>query len=258
MKYSLSADQNWQLGLNRRLSLIATELTEQLEARWDKLGPVDRFFLTLYNKIHRSFDTIQLLAEHGFIEDALCILRIMLESTINLTYAAKTDPLDALKRYWDWAMLEAVRRDRANNFHRGTSHYSEDRERSLLNAEREIRQRRTPEELESLKRGVFGISVEERARQAGMIDDYNQLYRLTSRNVHAMDIAEMRTARDYSLDEGEFDQFVEMRVDVMLSFSRRELGKLTIWLDKVFSCGKSDVLAELNTEELNHEPPKQD
>ena len=51
---------------------------------------------------------------------------------------------------------------------------------------------------------------------------------------------------------------IAARVDVMLSFSRRQLGNLTIWLDKAFSCGKSEALAALNAEELNREPSKED
>jgi len=58
----------------------------------------------------------------------------------------------------------------------------------MLKAEAEIRGRYSSEEFESLKRNVFGISLEKRAEVAGLSQLYDASYRVLSRNVGISDL----------------------------------------------------------------------
>lgn len=69
----------------------------------------------------------------------------------------------------------------------------------LLEIEKEISTRYSPEELKKLKQyGFTGMNVEHRARCSGLSDEYNIIYRNFSRYVHSTDFAELLLQQEYS------------------------------------------------------------
>ena len=93
MAAELSDSQRRQLRLNGAIARAAGRLLAKLDLRWPRLNAVDHVLIDLFRKCVRTFESIQILARSGAIEDGLCLLRILVENTINLNYAIKTDPV---------------------------------------------------------------------------------------------------------------------------------------------------------------------
>lgn len=241
--YTLSESQEKMFRSNMELAAIASGIREVVGARWEQLSVLDQFFVSQFGKAQRTFVAIHTLLERGLIEDGLCLLRVLLENTINLGYCIRSDTLQAVGRYFDWAMLDSVRRARACNWFEGTSVYSEDRIAKFLKAEETIRARYTVEDFESLKRNVFGISLERRADIAELRQLYDASYRV-SRNVHAMDVAVFEFTRSSSTAE-EYSELLEARASHLLDIAQWCLGTLANWMNSQFHCGLEDELQKL-------------
>jgi hypothetical protein len=242
--YRLTQEQEVTFGLNQRLARVTADITLQLESRWKDLNVVDHFFITQFGKAQRTFLAIHTLLRESLIEDALCLLRVLVENTINLKYGVYSNPVQVVRRYWDWAMLDSVRRARAANWFEGTSLHSEERKAALLKAEAEVRSRYSAEEFESLKRNVFGLSLEQRAEVAKLSRLYDASYRVLSRNVHAMDVAVMDVSRATS-SAGEHTEFLRVRTSHLLDIAQWCLGTLAIWVNGQFRCGFDEALEKL-------------
>jgi uncharacterized protein DUF5677 len=199
----------------------------------------------------RTFVAIHTLVRDSLIEDALCLLRVLVENTINLEYGIKSDTVQVVRRYFDWAMLDAIRRASANEWFLGISLHSEERKQNFLRVEAEIRGRYSSEDFESLKRNVFGISLETRAQIAGLSELYDASYRVLSRNVHAMDIAVTELARSASTPE-EYKDLLETRTSHVLDIAQWCLGTLANWVNGQFRCGYDDQLNKLQARASNH------
>lgn len=185
-----------------------------------------------------------MLLRESLIEDALCLLRVLVENTINLKYGINTNSIEVVRRYWDWAMLDSVHRARAANWFVGTSLFSEKKKEAFLNAEAEIRGRYSADDFASLKRDVFGLSLEKRAEAAGLSDLYNASYRILSRNVHAMDVAVMDITKSTSSPDG-YAELMRARTSHLLDIAQWCLGTLTIWVNSQFQCGFDKSLEDL-------------
>ena len=242
--YTLTPKQEATFKQNEELAKVAAEIRAELQSRWKELNVVDHFFITQFGKAQRTFLAIHTLLRDSLIEDALCLLRVLVENTINLKYGINTNPVQVVRRYWDWALLDCVRRARASNWFHGTSLYSEDRKEAFLKAEAETRGRYSSEEFESLKRNVFGVSLEQRAQVGGLKQLYDASYRVLSRNVHAMDVAVMEPTGSASAPE-EHKELLEARTSHLLDIAQWCLGTLAIWVNGQFRCGFEDRLREL-------------
>jgi hypothetical protein len=242
--YLLTPEQETTFRANQELAQLASDIRAHLEGRWEDLTVVDHFFITQFGKAQRTFLAIHILLRQSLIEDALCLLRVLVENTINLKYGIRSDPIAVVRRYWDWAMLDSVRRARATNWFEGTPLHSEERKAVFLKAEAEIRSRYSAEEVESLKRNVFGLSLEKRAEVADLSQLYDTSYRVLSRNVHAMDVAVMEISRSTSSAE-EHAEFLQVRASHLLDIAQWCLGTLAIWVNGQFRCGFNERLEAL-------------
>ena len=242
--YTLTAEQEATFSVNQQLAQVAVEMRAQLEGRWRTLNVVDHFFITQFGKALRTFLAIHLLLRQSLIEDALCLLRVLVENTINLMYAIKSNPVAVVRRYWDWAMLDSVRRARATNWFEGTPLHSAERKQAFLKAEADIRERYSAEDFEALKRNVFGLPLERRAEVAELAKLYDASYRVLSRNVHAMDVATMEISRS-ALSSGEYVDLLESRASHLLGIAQWCLGALAIWVNAQFHCGFDERLEQL-------------
>ena len=245
--YRLTPEQEATFKVNEKVAQLVGEIRSYLEARWSTLNVVDQFFITQFGKAQRTFVAIHALVGQSLIEDALCLLRVLVENTINLKYGINSNPVEVVRRYWDWAMLDSVRRARASNWFEGTSLYSEEHKGAFVKAEAEIRSRYSPEEFESLKRNVFGLSLEKRAEVAGLTQLYDASYRVLSRNIHAMDLAVMKVSRA-TLPAEEYRELLEARASHLLDIAQWCLGTLAIWVNQQFRCSFDERLKELQRE----------
>ena len=243
-KYTFTLQQEATLKVNQDLAALASEIRAQLEARWKQLNVVDKFFITQFGKAQRTFLAIHVLLRESLIEDALCLLRVLVENTINLKYGINTNPIEVVRRYWDWAMLDSIRRARAANWFVGTSLFSEKKKEAFLNAEAEIRGRYSANDFASLKRDVFGLSLEKRAGAAGLSDLYNASYRVLSRNIHAMDVAVMDITKS-TVSPDEYAELMRARTSHLLDIAQWCLGTLAIWVNSQFQCGFDKSLKDL-------------
>ena len=243
-EYALTQEQLANLSVNDELAKAAGEMRTQLSMRRNQLDVVDRFFVSQFGKAQRTFVAIHTLLRSSLIEDALCLLRVLVENTINLQYAIKSGPVEAVRRYWDWAMLDAIRRSRASDWFEGTGLWPNERKESFLRTEAEIKSRYRGEEFKKLKRDVFGIPLESRAKIAGLSQLYTNSYRVTSRNVHAMDLAVLGDLQS-GLSVDEYNEFCQLRASHVLEIAQWCLGTLTIWVNGQFQCGFDDHLREL-------------
>ncbi|HET7205495.1 MAG TPA: DUF5677 domain-containing protein [Terriglobales bacterium] len=133
--YTLTPEQTATLKVNQELAKLSAEIRVELQNRWNQLTVVDQFFITQFGKAERTFLAIHRLIVDSLIEDALCLLRVLVENTINLKYGIKSEPVKVVRRYWDWAVLDSIRRARASNWFKGNSLYSEQRNEAFLKAE---------------------------------------------------------------------------------------------------------------------------
>jgi hypothetical protein len=235
-----------QLALNDELDTICGEIVANLDGRWETLNIVDQFLIELFIKSHRTFQSLHILARQARVEDALCLLRVLVETTINFGYAIKGGPVEAFKRYHDWAVIDSIKRRRVQGVWKGGITKTDEAVMLLQKIEAEIKTRRTDQEIEDFKRkGVYGVSLEERARVSGEEKLYDGSYRITSRNSHAIDVIEFRRLKD-TLGEREFNEFFEIRLDHLLSVARYCLGSNAQWTDAQYGCGLGDRLKSLN------------
>ena len=248
--FRLNATHEAQLELNSDLQTAAADIVNLLGKRWKTLNPAHHLYIQLFNKAYRTFRSIHILIREESIEDGLCLLRVLAETTINVAYAAKIGPAEAARSYWDWALLDAIRRRRdENRWKVGTVRTDEDVKR-LLEKEQEIKTRRSPEEIEAFKRkGVFGVSLEERARVGSLERIYRGSYRITSRNTHAIDVIEMPAILDI-LTEEDYQSFFDVRLDHLLSVSQVCLGMLAGTMNSSFKCGMDARLALLKERDI--------
>ncbi len=242
--YTPTAEQEATFKVNEQLAAVAKEIRAHLEGRWKQLNVVDHFFITQFGKAQRTFLAIHSLLRQSLIEDALCLLRVLVENTINLKYGINSNPIEIVRRYLDWAMLDSIRRARAANWFEGTRLYSEEHKQAFLRAEIEIRSRYSAEDFESLKRNVFGLSLEKRAKVAELSELYDASYRVLSRNVHAMDIAVLEVSRS-TLSAEEHADLLQERVSHLLNIAQWCLGTLAIWVNDQFRCGFDEHLEKL-------------
>ena len=242
--YILTPTQAATFKVNEELAAVAADIRAELQGRWKQLNEVDHFFITQFGKAQRTFLAIHVLLRDSLIENALCLLRVLVDNTINLKYGINSDPIEVVRRYWDWAMLDSVRRERANNWSHGTSLYSKRREEAFLKAEAEVRSRYSGEEFDSLKRNVFGMSLEKRAVIADLKQLYDASYRVLSRNIHAMDVAVMEITQSTSSTD-KYKELLQARFSHVLDIAQWCLGTLAIWVNGQFQCGFDDRLKEL-------------
>lgn len=185
--------------LNKRLLEIATKLDAQMRTHPISRTPPGRIATSFYRKAVNTTKAIQLLKEQRLIEEAWILLRVLLETHVNLLYFLKANPKDMCKRYADAAVLDKLKHLRAVSFYEGTSksplHLREEWEAMELH----IQGRYSPQDVKAMRRNGFsGLQFENRAKQVGLKDMYDACYRPASRSIHMFDPAETTVASYYA------------------------------------------------------------
>jgi len=122
--YTLTEEQEAAYKIDGELLKLAAEIKAQLQGRSAELNATDQLLIGQFDKARRTVLAILTLVREGLRKMPLCLLRALVENTINLKYAIRSDPIKIARRYWDWATLDSVRRARASNWFHGTPLYS--------------------------------------------------------------------------------------------------------------------------------------
>lgn len=177
-----------------KLKRVCRELQSRL-IEHPQNDPIKNILLGFLTKSNHSLDAITLLYKRSLFHEAQSLIRIIFE--LFVTFLAfermlRRDPMDAAIRVWDSVMLEKIKQQKMSEFKGLDLIPGAPTPQDLLDQEVEITNRYSDLELKKLKKhGFSGLNVEQRARQAGLSDHYNIVYRNFSRNVHSTDFMEL-------------------------------------------------------------------
>lgn len=213
--------------LNKRLLDVANRLALRLQKHSVAKTPQGRILVALYKKAVNTFRGVQLLKKKRLIEESWILLRVLLETHINLIYFLKGDGTELTKRWWDAAMLEKLKYLRAVDFYRGTQLADAMDRAKWEQVEADIVARYSKTEFTALKRhGYSGLSVQQRAEAVGLGTKYRHLYRIASRSVHAFDPTETGVMDKIKKEGNVIEELLAFRRSALDSGQNMLLGRL--------------------------------
>jgi hypothetical protein len=187
-----------------KLQRICRELQRALIGH-PQNDPIKTILLGFLTKSNHSLDAIILLYKRSLFHEAQSLIRIIFELFVTFMAFEKMlrrDPKEAGMRVWDSVMLEKIKQQKATEFKGLDLIPGAPTPQDFFDQEREIANRYPESELKKIKRhGFSGLNVEQRARQAGLSDYYNIIYRNFSRNVHSTDFMELTLLHNPNLLE---------------------------------------------------------
>jgi Family of unknown function (DUF5677) len=219
--------------LNERLLDESNGLAIKL-GRHELAGmPQGKIIIALFKKAVNTFRAIQILKSEKLIEESWILLRVLLESYVNLLYFLKSDPTEATRRMNDTAMLDKLKYLKEVNFYEGTALAHMGKRNDWERAEREITARYSKNELHAMKKfGYSGISVQQRAEFVGLRTMYQDCYRIASRSVHTFDPAETGLM-DYLNDAATQNELLSARRETLDSTQNLLLGRLAFLMSEM-------------------------
>jgi hypothetical protein len=159
-----------------------------------KQSGVMRIFASMFLKAIDTLRAIQLLYNADFPIQAQALIRILFEVRIDIEFFLKlcaNDSVTAASRVLDAMMMQKVRQQRSSNFRGLNLITGAPTPTQLLQDEQNLIDKYGKDMATKMRNNGFtGISVEERARQLGLVDLYNIIYRNFSRNIHNTDYME--------------------------------------------------------------------
>jgi hypothetical protein len=168
--------------LRRRLFKISQELEKKLRQHEISRTPPGRILHGIFNKAVRTFHGIETLKPEGLVEEGWVLLRVLLESHVNLVYFSQHDPKDMVQRWLDTMVLDKLKYLREVNFFKGSPLGYMFRETNYLKNEAEIVKRYSPGGLKALRRNGFsGLNFEARAKAVNLGSMYVTGYRASVR-----------------------------------------------------------------------------
>jgi len=193
-RYSLEdRARNYQKVL-RRLFQISKDIQRRLveNPRNDMPSYIIQSYLL---KGTQTLEAILLLYTHDLHHQGQALVRVIFELNITFEVLAtqlRQHPQKACQRFNDGWILEKIKQARASSFQGFELVQGAPSPKEIERHEDEIKARYTQKEFNAIRRhGFSGVSVEERARQAGVKDTYDIVYRNFSRNIHSADFTEL-------------------------------------------------------------------
>lgn len=212
--------------LNERLLRVSNRLALLLQRHEVAKTPPGKILIALFNKAVNTHRGIQFLKGEGLIEESWILLRVLLESHINLIYFVKGEAKEITRRWLDAAMLDKLKYLKEVNFLEGTSAAVMINRAEWEEKEQEIVARYNKAELHAIRRyGFSGLSVEMRAEAIGVRSMYSNCYRIASRSIHTLDPAETGIVSSIK-DEGLIDSLLSSRRDTLESTQNLLTGRL--------------------------------
>ncbi|OFW25345.1 MAG: hypothetical protein A3H27_07245 [Acidobacteria bacterium RIFCSPLOWO2_02_FULL_59_13] len=191
----------------------------------------DRLITVFAAKAAQTARAIVVLYQHGLALEAQSLVRILFEVSVSFDaflHLLRKDPKSACHRLLDAMALEKSKQQRASNYAGHELVEGAPGPDEFAQKEKEIALRYSTSELKSMRKyGFSGLSVEDRARQAGCKDYYDIIYRNFSRNVHGSDFSELMLANDPSMLEDRRGDFFESRDSIALDVAYMALWSVT-------------------------------
>jgi hypothetical protein len=178
-----------------------------------------RILASMFWKSVDTLRAIQLLYSANLPIQAQALIRILFEIRIDMALFLRLwaeDPVAAANRVLDTMMLQKIRQQRQSDF-RGLDLVAEaPTPKQLLNDEKILIRKHGKDLATRMQNNGFtGLSVEARARQLGLSELYNIVYRNFSRNIHNTDYMEHLGPR--TSDPDRWKQYEDVRDHVALS-----------------------------------------
>ncbi len=214
MPYSRNIRSQHYRPVLRRLLRLAEDTAKTLRGMRKPLGP-DRILLAFLGKAADTLRGILLLQKDGLSHEAQSLARTLFE--LRLSFDAfvemfRNDVQAACLRVIDSVMLEKVKQSRASGFAGLDLIPGAPTPEELFAAEAKIAARYSEKELKKLRQhGFTGINVEQLAKNSGLSDEYNIVYRNFSRNVHSTDFTELFLQEDPEMISWDYDSYLESR-----------------------------------------------
>ncbi|HEX4962616.1 MAG TPA: DUF5677 domain-containing protein [Thermoanaerobaculia bacterium] len=209
-----------------------------------------RLVLAFVTKAAQTGRGIVVLYERELYHEAQSLVRVIFEINVSFAHFLRMlsqDPKMACKRVIDSMMLEKIKQQRASGF-MGLGLIEDGPTPEDFEAQdAEIAKRYTADEIRAMrKHGFTGLSVEERAKQAGRGDLYQIVYRNFSRNVHGFDYMELLLAEQPSLIGDERCRaYIESRNGTALDVAFGCLGYVVEAVNTAFELGLDARFAQL-------------
>ena len=219
--------------LNRRLLDVSTTLAVRLQRHPVAKTPQGRILVALFKKAVNTFRGIQVLKAERLFEESWIMLRVLLETYINLIYFFRNDATELTRRWADASILEKLKYLRGVKFFNGTELAGTANREAWQKLESDIKERYSEGEFRALKRyGFSALAVEARAEAIGLGRVYQNLYRIASRSTHTFDPAETGMM-DYVRDEEMVNGLRTSRREALESTQNMLLGRLSLLLNGV-------------------------
>jgi hypothetical protein len=177
--------------LNERLLRVSRAVLKDATNHRAIKTPPGMIVISFFRKAVNTFAAIEVLKKNRLIEECWILLRVLLETHVNLVYFYRNDPREMTRRYLDASLLDKLKHIREVNYYQGTSMAAQFDRAEWEKREAEIRGGYDKSAFEALRRNGFsGLSFEKRAEAVGLKELYQFCYRIASRSVHTFDPAE--------------------------------------------------------------------
>ncbi len=220
--------------LNKRLLEVSNRLAIQVQRHSIAKTPQGRILVALFKKAVNTFRGVQLLKSKRLIEESWILLRVLLETHINLIYFLKNDATELTRRWVDASILEKLKYLREVNFCEGTGMAHLVHRKKWEQLEAKIKLRYSEREFKTLKKhGYSGLSLQQRADTVGLGAKYQNLYRIASRSIHTFDPVETGMMDYIKNDEELGNELLASRREALESAQNMLLGRLSLILSNL-------------------------
>ena len=184
-------DKELWMKRSKELLTIAAKVSAKLV---QESVPPEKIISAMFMKGMQTFEAIRLLYMKNLPEQAQVLVRVLFELRLDFyefIRLCRIDSVTATRRLVDASRLEKIKQQRESKFKGFELVEGAPTPEQLLQEEREICSRYDEKELKKLRRfGFSEMSIENRAKKAGLSDIYHVIYRNFSRNVHSTDYVE--------------------------------------------------------------------
>lgn len=190
---------------------------------------------------------IDVLYRESLPTQAQALIRVLLEVRMDIEIfleRVSQNPAEAGRRVLDAMMLEKIKQQRQSDFRGHELVEGAPPPEFYLQLEKDLIARYGITKVKAMRRyGFSGLSVEDRAKELGLSDLYNVVYRNFSRNIHGTDYSENLRAQGIASDQ--WLEYEDLRDDVALSTAVRCGLQMAALVNGVFGCGLDDELMDV-------------
>ncbi|MCP4316479.1 MAG: hypothetical protein GY789_10800 [Hyphomicrobiales bacterium] len=211
--------QDKELWMKRSKELLALAGKVNAELGQGSVAP-EKILSAMFIKGMRTFEAIRWLYTKNLPERGQVLVRVLFELRLDFyefIRLCQIDSVVATRRLLDAMGLEKIKQQRESKFKGLELVEGAPTPKQLLQEERNICSRYDEKEIRKLRRfGFSEMSIENRAKKAGLSEIYHVVFRNFSRNVHSTDYAE-HLGKQSSSKLSTFPDYEDLRDHVSMS-----------------------------------------